>query len=473
MMGRPVAFADDCIGETAEKAVAALKPGDILLLENVRYYNEEEANDPAFAEKLAAWPMFTSTTPLAPPIAPTPRPKAWPASSPGAAASARPGLLMERELQYLGQELEKPARPFVVILGGAKVSDKIKVIDRLLEKADTILIGGAMAYTFKLAQGRKVGKSLSEPDKQDVARAAMEKAKARNVQFLLPSDNVIGTPVNTGKLNKKGKPIIDIQNPQPTATRIFRPRRKAWTSARTRPGVSAKSSCKPRRLFGTARWACSRTRASPKAPTPSPARWPKPRPNGAKSIIGGGDSVKALNQSRPGRQGHFYEHRRRGQPGIPGRPRPARSGGAFRQNIMNKERKLIIAGNWKMNKTAAEALALVKALKMELANIKEVDVVVCPPFTALADVAKAVLESSIRLGAQNMSENNYGAFTGEIAAGMLKEFSVRYVILGHSERRQYQKESDELISKKAHAAHAASLGPLSASAKRWRNAKAA
>jgi triosephosphate isomerase len=127
---------------------------------------------------------------------------------------------------------------------------------------------------------------------------------------------------------------------------------------------------------------------------------------------------------------------------------------------MNKERKLIIAGNWKMNKTAAEALALVKALKIELANIKEVDVVVCPPFTALADVAKAVLESSIRLGAQNMSENGYGAFTGEIAAGMLKEFSVRYVILGHSERRQYQKESDELISKKAIAAHAASLRPI-------------
>jgi triosephosphate isomerase len=127
---------------------------------------------------------------------------------------------------------------------------------------------------------------------------------------------------------------------------------------------------------------------------------------------------------------------------------------------MNKERKLIIAGNWKMNKTAAEALALVKGLKLELANVKEVDVVVCPPFTALADVAKAVLESSIRLGAQNMSEHNHGAFTGEIAAGMLKEFSVRYVILGHSERRQYQKESDELISKKAHAAHAASLRPI-------------
>ena len=127
---------------------------------------------------------------------------------------------------------------------------------------------------------------------------------------------------------------------------------------------------------------------------------------------------------------------------------------------MNKERKLIIAGNWKMNKTAAEALDLVIGLKRELAAVKEVYIVVAPPFTALSAVAQAVLDSNIRLGAQNMSENGYGAFTGEIAAGMLKEFSVRFVILGHSERRQYQKESDALISKKALAAHAASLKPI-------------
>jgi triosephosphate isomerase len=127
---------------------------------------------------------------------------------------------------------------------------------------------------------------------------------------------------------------------------------------------------------------------------------------------------------------------------------------------MNKERKLVIAGNWKMNKTVAEALALASDLKIELANIKEVDVVICPPFTALESVSKAILESSIRLGAQNMSEHNFGAHTGETCAGMLKEFSVRYVILGHSERRQYQKESDALIAKRALAAHNASLKPI-------------
>ena len=122
---------------------------------------------------------------------------------------------------------------------------------------------------------------------------------------------------------------------------------------------------------------------------------------------------------------------------------------------MNKERKLIIAGNWKMNKTAAEALALVGNLKLELANIREVDIVICPPFTALEPVSKVILDSNLRLGAQNMSEQNFGAFTGEICAGMLKEFSVRYVILGHSERRQYQKESNALIARKAAAAHGA------------------
>jgi triosephosphate isomerase len=128
---------------------------------------------------------------------------------------------------------------------------------------------------------------------------------------------------------------------------------------------------------------------------------------------------------------------------------------------MNKERKLIIAGNWKSNKTVAEALALVDDLKRDLTGVKEVDIVVCPPFTALESVSKAILETqNIKLGAQNMSENNFGAFTGEICAGMLKEFSVRYVILGHSERRHFQKESDALIAKKVLAAHAASLKPI-------------
>src|SRR5213592_1164212 len=203
LIQRPVAFVDDCIGEKAEKTAAALRPGDILLLENVRYYEEEEANDPAFAEKLAkvaevyvndafgaAHRAHASTEGVARVVAKR-----------GGQCAA--GLLMERELKFLGDELENPARPFVVILGGAKVSDKIKVIDRLIQKADIILIGGAMAYTFHLARGRKIGRSLVEADKTEVALAAEAKAQKRGVKFLLPIDHVVATPVDTGKRNKQ------------------------------------------------------------------------------------------------------------------------------------------------------------------------------------------------------------------------------------------------------------------------------
>jgi triosephosphate isomerase (TIM) len=128
---------------------------------------------------------------------------------------------------------------------------------------------------------------------------------------------------------------------------------------------------------------------------------------------------------------------------------------------MDKARKLLIAGNWKMNKTVAEGLDLVRSLQIEVGTVKEVDIVVCPPFTALSEVSKAILDSkNIRLGAQDMSQHNFGAYTGDICAGMLKEFSVRYVILGHSERRQYAKETDALINAKAKAALAASLKPI-------------
>ena len=301
LLGKPVAFVDDCIGPKVEAAVAALKPGDVLLLENVRYYNEEEANDPAFAEKLAkvadvyvndafgtAHRAHASTEGIA----------RFVAKRGGKCAA---GLLMERELKFLGQELEHPAKPFVVILGGAKVSDKIKVIDRLLEKADTILIGGAMAYTFKLAQGLKVGQSLVEPDKIDVAKAALDKAKARKVQFLLPTDNVIVNPVNTGKLNKKGKPVIEFANPRVNAEPNIPDDAEGVdvgpATAKQYAGVIASAKTVlwngPMGIFEDPRFA-EGTNAVARAVVEATQK------NGAKSIIGGGDSVKALNKAKLG-----------------------------------------------------------------------------------------------------------------------------------------------------------------------------
>src|SRR5688572_15004926 len=214
MLGRNVAFVDDCIGEKVEKTAGILQPGDILLLENLRYYPEEEANDAAFAEKLARPAEIYVNDAFGAAHRAHASTEGVPRVVRGRGGQCAAGLLMERELKFLGDELENPAKPFVVIIGGAKVSDKIKVVERLMEKADTIIIGGAMAYTFKLAQGFKVGKSLAEPDKKDIALAALETAKKRGVQFLLPVDNVIATSVDTGKLNKKGKPVFEIQNPR-------------------------------------------------------------------------------------------------------------------------------------------------------------------------------------------------------------------------------------------------------------------
>ena len=277
MLGRPVSFVDETVGEKAEAAAAALKDGEILVLENVRFQSEEEANDPVFAARLArladvyvndafgaAHRAHASTSGVARIV------RAW-----GGQAAA--GLLMERELKFLGDELENPARPFVVILGGAKVSDKIKVIDCLLDKADTILIGGAMAYTFKLAHGGKTGKSLVEKDHTGTALAAEAKAADRGVSFLLPTDTVIADLKDTGKVNKKAARSSS-SSTRASMSATSRTIAKASTSGPRRPRPTPPSSPVPAPSSGTARWACSRIRGSPPAPTRSPKRsWPRRR----------------------------------------------------------------------------------------------------------------------------------------------------------------------------------------------------
>jgi phosphoglycerate kinase len=303
MLGRNVAFVDDCVGEKVEKTAGILQPGDILVLENLRFYPEEEANDSAFAERLArpaeiyvndafgaAHRAHASTDGIARVV----RARGQPCAA---------GLLMERELKFLGEELERPAKPFVVIVGGAKVSDKIKVVDRLIEKADTIIIGGAMAYTFKLAQGFKVGKSLVERDKTDVALAALEGAKKRGVHFLLPLDNIIATPVDTGKLSKKGKPVFDLQNPRVNSGHNIPDDSEGLDigpeTARKYSEVIAKAKTilwnGPMGMFEDARFA-EGTRTIAKAVAEAT------RKNGAKSILGGGDTVTAINIAGLGEQ---------------------------------------------------------------------------------------------------------------------------------------------------------------------------
>ena len=190
LLGKPVIFAKDIIGEDAKAKAAALKPGEIMLLENLRFDKREEKNDPEFAKELADYAdLYVSDA-----FGTVHRAHA---STAGIAAylPAVSGFLIGKELDIMGKALEDPARPFVAILGGAKVSDKIAVIENLLTKVDKIIIGGGMAYTFVKAMGYEVGNSLLEADKVEFAKEMIERAKANGVEFLLPVDTVVGKEV--------------------------------------------------------------------------------------------------------------------------------------------------------------------------------------------------------------------------------------------------------------------------------------
>ncbi len=187
LLGKKVTKTDDCTGDAVKKTVAAMKPGDVVLLENLRFHAEEEKNDPAFAKELAslgdvfvndafgtahrAHASTEGVTKYLPSVA---------------------GFLLEKEIRYLGQTVDDPKRPFVAILGGAKVKDKIKVIDNLLNKVDALIIGGGMAYTFLKAKGKTIGNSKLDKDGFDTAKLALDKAAKKNIPILLPIDHVIG-----------------------------------------------------------------------------------------------------------------------------------------------------------------------------------------------------------------------------------------------------------------------------------------
>jgi phosphoglycerate kinase len=187
LLGRSVPLAPDCVGDAVEAQARALPPGEVLLLENLRFHPEEEKNDDAFARRLAALAdLYVNDA-----FAAAHRAHASIAAITQYLQPAVAGLLMRRELEALGRILEAPARPLAAVLGGAKVSDKIALVEHLLERVDALLIGGGMAFTFLRALGHGVGKSLVEPDRIDTARSAMETARRRGVQIVLPLDAVV------------------------------------------------------------------------------------------------------------------------------------------------------------------------------------------------------------------------------------------------------------------------------------------
>ena len=203
LIHHPVAFSHDVIGKVPEEIIAHMQPGDVCLLENVRFHAEEEENADGFARELAKLgDIYVNDA-----FGAAHRAHASTAGIAKFLPQAAMGLLMEKELKYLVDELANPARPFLVILGGSKVSSKITVIKSLMEKADTIILGGAMAYTFFLAQGIKVGKSLVEPDKVDLAKEILELAKTKGVKFLLPVDTLEADAVKPGATTRDTPPL--------------------------------------------------------------------------------------------------------------------------------------------------------------------------------------------------------------------------------------------------------------------------
>ncbi|MCG0275735.1 MAG: phosphoglycerate kinase [Thermosediminibacteraceae bacterium] len=204
LLGKNVIMAEDCIGENVEKAVASMKPGDIMLLENVRFYAEEEANDRGFAEKLARLADIYINDAFG-------TAHRAHASTAGVAEflPAGAGFLMKKEIEIMGKALEDPARPFVAILGGAKVSDKIGVIKNLLNKVDYLLIGGGMAFTFLKSMGYNIGRSLLEEDKVELAKDLLKEAKEKGVKVLLPEDVVVAPEVKEG-VEYKTVPVSEI-----------------------------------------------------------------------------------------------------------------------------------------------------------------------------------------------------------------------------------------------------------------------
>jgi phosphoglycerate kinase len=278
LLGKPVAMAKDCIGSEVEKLAAGLQDGDILLLENVRFHAGEEKNDPAFCRQLAALADLYVNDAFG-------TAHRAHASTEGVARLLSPavaGFLMEKEIRYLGGALAAPKRPFVAVLGGAKVSDKILVIENLLAKVDALVIGGGMAYTFLKAQGHEIGKSLLEADKLELARDLLSKAEQRGIRLLLPQDHVIAREFKADSEHKVCSNAdfpadwmgLDI-GPQ-TTERFADILKGAGTVVWNGPmGVFEFPA------FATGTFAIARALAD----------------SAALSIIGGGDSVAAVNQS--------------------------------------------------------------------------------------------------------------------------------------------------------------------------------
>lgn len=433
LLGKKILFAPDCVGEAVQAAASKLKPGHILLLENLRFHKEEEKNDMEFAEKLASLADLYVNDGFG--------------VSHRAHASvegvthflpAAAGFLLEKEIQYVGQAVTNPLHPFVAIIGGAKVSDKIGVISNLLDKVDTLLIGGGMANTFLAAQGYKMGKSLVEEDKLDLAKELLAKAKKNKVNMLLPTDLVMAAAFapDAEHVTEKVKNL----NQAYMALDIGAETSKAYAEALADAKMIVWNG--PMGVFEMDAF-CKGTEAVAKAVAKSRAT----------SIVGGGDSVAAIEKlGLAKRITHISTGGGASLEYLEGKVLPGVA-------ALDDLRRKMIAGNWKMHKTVSEAVELAEDIVMETNGTLN-EVVIFPPFTALETVADAIDGKHVGYGAQDLHWEDKGAFTGAVSGAMIADICAEYVLVGHSERRTIFGENEKIVASKIIAAYRNGLKPL-------------
>lgn len=422
-----VSFAKDVIGEDAKQKAAELKEGEILLLENLRFHAEEEKNDPEFAKALASFAeLYVSDA-----FGTVHRAHA---STEGVShfLPAVCGFLIEKELRIMGHALADPERPFVALLGGKKVGDKIGVIRNLLNKCDTLLIGGGMSYTFFKAMGYDIGNSILDKDSIELAKSLLSEAESKGVKMLLPIDCVVAkefkndTEFMTVPFDHIPDGYEGVDIGEKTRDLFSKIIREAGTVVWNGPfGVFEFDN------FAHGSEAIAVACAECKGTT----------------IIGGGDSASAINKfGLSDKMDHISTGGGASLEFLEGKTLPGVA------CLMDRpEHKKLIAGNWKMNMNRDEAKQLISEL-IPLVADAECDVVVCPPFVDLCCVAKKAQGSNIHIGSQNIHWAAKGAYTGEISADMLKNIGVEYAIIGHSERRQYFGETDESVNMRTVAA---------------------